>query len=353
MEPLGLEEDAARALSEVLEHVTWWNALPESRREFLASSALPNNVAEFVAHSCELESVSMLSVAGTQALIDSTTPELHAQVPNETINFYLAHRLAHAFRRERASVGGMAAEELFWQVPQVLAVHRMLMTGLHERAGRLRVTDAKPQDRDEPYLLHQTLSSTLWAFFDVLNVRAHKVVPGNVSETTASDGGAVPPDDDHDTDQDGAISEEVCNATLNASDALEPLASRTIDASAVLPVVRLAAWACLYLLEIHPFADGNGRLARILVDTLLARVHPLPVPLVPPDCSLAAARARYIAALREVAPFSCAAGAFTASLWGAGPQQLVTLVLQALVASWRRLRSHGLRVNGGAPDGGV
>ena len=71
-----------------------------------------------------------------------------------------------------------------------------------------------------------------------------------------------------------------------------------VDASKVKDVAKLAAWAAL-----HPFADGNGRLARILIDVLLASVHPIPVPLVPCGDSIPDVRKRYIASLREITPW--------------------------------------------------
>lgn len=43
------------------------------------------------------------------------------------------------------------------------------------------------------------------------------------------------------------------------------------------PVLR-AAWACRRLMSIHPFADGNGRVARLVLDWMLARAR-FPSPL--------------------------------------------------------------------------
>ena len=95
-----------------------------------------------------------------------------------------------------------------------------------------------------------------------------------------------------------------------------------------------AAWFAAHFLEVHPFGDGNGRLARVLVDALLAYVHPVPVPLVPAGASLEEARARYIAALREDPPWGHGDG----SAWAAeAPADLRDLILESLAASWRRL----------------
>jgi hypothetical protein len=125
-------------------------------------------------------------------------------------------------------------------------------------------------------------------------------------------------------------------------------AARDIDARAIGPVARLAAWLAAHLLEVHPFADGNGRLAHILVDALLAAVHPAPVALVPEGCSLQEARVRYLGALREVPPWD----AQGSTGWALQPTALTDLVLGSLVASWRRLKGQSSGGGGGGGGGG-
>lgn len=135
-------------------------------------------------------------------------------------------------------------------------------------------------------------------------------------------------------DDDGALLRADCDELLQSAG--QHVTARDVDAAKVAPVARLAAWASLVFLEIHPFSDGNGRAARILIDALLSAVHPVPVPLVPSGASLADARQLYINGLREVPPWD---GESYDRLWQAQPALLATLILQSLVASWRRVRA--------------
>ncbi len=66
-----------------------------------------------------------------------------------------------------------------------------------------------------------------------------------------------------------------------------------------LPII-LAAMAHLHLVSIHPFRDGNGRLARVLQALVLARGTGLPAELCSIEGSLAANTAGYYAALTTV-----------------------------------------------------
>ena len=166
---------------------------------------------------------------------------------------------------------------------------------------------------------------TAWSFFDVFNSRVLHIFGDDIEPEGVAD---VDEDVDEDAlDVDGAVSVAECTKLLGAP-AFAPDV-RDIDVKAIVHVVKLAAWAAVHFLEIRPFADGNGRLARILVDTLLAKIHPVPAPL--SGLAIETAREKYIAALREV------------PLWGASdvsaaePTQLVTFILKSLVASWRRM----------------
>ena len=331
--------DTAVMEAEIAGHVAWWNAYPLPARHLLLRAALPVEAAAFVAHSNALEGVPTLSAADTAAMV--LHPLTHAphsdQASLAALNTYTAHRLAHAFRSQRAAAGA-PADELLWHLPEALAVHRELMRGLHPRAGRLRTCNVQPADRAAPYPPFTTVPSTAMSLFDACNTRALGVYEGaeglGDSAGRAAGGRVGEGGDEEESalDEDGALREDECKRLLSAPPP-SPTA-RDIDARAVGPVAQLAAWMAAHLLELHPFADGNGRLARIVVDALLAAVHPLPVPLVPQGCSLQDARVRYLAALREVPPWD----AQGSTGWALEPTALSDLVLGSLVASWRRLR---------------
>lgn len=325
MEQTNTADDAdATALAEIMERATKWNATPRAERERLLPAALMLEATGFVAHSNALEGVPTLSASDTHEMVLQTAAaRTHDTLTHRAAeNTYRAHRLAHAFRRERAAApGARAADELLWQLPHVLAVHRELMRNLHDRAGRLRDTEARPEDRDRLYVTFTAVEPTAWSFFDVFNSRVLRIF----GDDTEPEGVA---DVDEDAlDVDGAVAVAECTKLLDAP-ALAPDV-RDIDVKAIVHVVKLAAWAAVHFLEIHPFADGNGRLARILVDTLLAKIHPVPAPL--SGLAIDTARERYIAALREVPPWG------TSDVWAAEPTKLVTFILESLVASWRRM----------------
>ena len=179
------EPDAVAALIEITTQAVWWNGIPTAHRERLLQAAHTLEASAFVAHSNALENVPTLSAAETEEMVNrmtvtpelpvSTSPQQHA-----ALNTYRAHRLAHAFRRNRvAAKGSNMADEMQWHVPEVLAVHRELLRGLHDRAGRLRVTETRPSDRDRLYVSSRAVEATTWSFFDVLNSKVANLFDGD------------------------------------------------------------------------------------------------------------------------------------------------------------------------------
>lgn len=324
------EAASGRVLAEVIGHIRAWNASSVAHRERLLRAALPIEVAGFVAHSNALEGVPTLSAADTLEMVTQTVKDCAPLAVHVAFNTYEAFRLARAFRLQRGVAGGDPANELLWHVPQVLSIHRVLLRGLHERAGRLRVNDARPSDRGELCAPAAAVKATVWSFFDVAGGRALRLFPvaGRVAaeEVLKGEGDIL--------DEDEAVNTDECARLLAAAPPRPDV--RDIDESALPLVVEHAAWLAAQFLEVHPFADGNGRLARILVDAMLARVHPVPVPLVPAGSSLDEARGRYIAALRELPPWGHEDGG--AKVWATkAPQSLTDLMLESMLASWQRL----------------
>ncbi len=325
----------ALALSEIKQRASAWNAMPSERRMRVLRAALPLEAASFVAHSNELEGVPTLSAADTHEMVQQVAISLERDVQKvlATRNTYDAHRLAHAFRRERGFASQLAppnvcvVDELLWHLPQVLAVHRALMSGLHERAGRLRVADAKPKDRDELYLSWAAVPSTTWSFLDVTNDRILRHFGGNDGIAAAVNSQIV--EEVSVLDVDDAVCADECARLLSTPIECDV---RDVDIGALVAVVDHAAWFAGHFLEIHPFADGNGRLTRILVDAFLATVHPVPVPLAPVGMSIRDARSAYLHALRMIPPCGGGGG------WADGAADLAVIILESIVASWRRLQ---------------
>jgi len=86
---------------------------------------------------------------------------------------------------------------------------------------------------------------------------------------------------------------------------LEALAAgvRALAARDDVSAVAKAAWAGYNLLALHPFPDGNGRLARALVNAVLARGGvPFVVGLAASEAQRGAYRAALVAAHRQVPP---------------------------------------------------
>lgn len=57
----------------------------------------------------------------------------------------------------------------------------------------------------------------------------------------------------------------------NFSDSLKDRTSKISSSSSVPEVLDTASWAHIELIRIHPFLEGNGRTARLLVDLIFAR----------------------------------------------------------------------------------
>ena len=97
-------------------------------------------------------------------------------------------------------------------------------------------------------------------------------------------------------------------------------ALRTISLRDDLSAVAKAAWAGYSLLALHPFPDGNGRLARCLVNAVLARHGtPFAVALAASTPQRDAYRAALVEAHRAASsrPFAAHVGACVAAAWAA------------------------------------
>ena len=290
--------------------------------------------AGFIARSLELENVTSLSAADTQDLVEGLVEVTGSDVrlASTAMGMYRAHRLAHAARRERG-IGGQRCDELLLTVPLLRGIHRTLMRDVRKDGGRFRINPTRPKDRaDHFYASRDVVPSLTWALVDVANEAAMRLL---------GDGSSISVGGDDDGSQDGVDDEGVLStdeaARLECT--VQPPDTRDIDADAIVSVARHAAWFALHFLEVHPFSDGNGRTARVVVDVMMSTVHPLPAPLMPADTALVDTRARWIEALRALPE---------GADWTFQPAALTELILDALLASWGRLRRQATAsMNGG------
>ncbi len=92
------------------------------------------------------------------------------------------------------------------------------------------------------------------------------------------------------------------------------------DGNLIIERIKIAATFLTEFLHIHPFTNGNGRIARLLISWLMADITIVPVPLL----SSSSARDTYLKCLREsrvTTPFR--------------PDNLARLILESVVHSMR------------------
>ncbi len=145
----------------------------------------------------------------------------------------------------------------------------VLSTGLIEAGSRKDVTEVRnlaraiteteqaisQGERITPLLLRQ-LQGILLQDIDHVGVGSYR------TENVAISGATHQPPDFHDVPE---LVERVCARLSEVDEQIHP--------------IQLAAWAHWVTARIHPFRDGNGRLARLVQDFVLLRKHYVPAPL--------------------------------------------------------------------------
>lgn len=145
----------------------------------------------------------------------------------------------------------------------------VLSTGLIEAGSRKDVTEVRNLARaiteteqaifrGEPItpLLLRQLQGILLEDIERVGVGSFR------AENVAISGATHQPPDFHDVPE---LVTAVCNHLAESYDQLHP--------------IQLATWAHWAIARIHPFRDGNGRLARLVQDYVLLRKHYVPAPL--------------------------------------------------------------------------
>lgn len=250
----------------------------------------------FVAMSNKLEMVGTLDAADTQELCENDlrgqTDVVTEQRQLETLGTFKALRLVSQNRAEMldgvsdllvnpqtddASFPPHPLDSLLLTTTLIQDTHRVLLAGVRSDAGCLRTTEAKPSDRLYFYAKANVVASELQYTVDLFN------------ETVLR---------------------------------LRSLEGWTLHAK----LMKLAAWLLFEFLEVHPFGDGNGRMARILANNVLSYFHPVAVSILSDE--FASARRIYLDSIRstERSPSG-----------RAEPVALSGLVLSSVWASWRRI----------------
>ena len=76
----------------------------------------------------------------------------------------------------------------------------------------------------------------------------------------------------------GRVTSLFNNALTQYADYVSALGAINTEAHTT-QIFLLAAWLLFKVVDVHPFVDGNGRLARLLANLVLAMIFPFPVPI--------------------------------------------------------------------------
>lgn len=181
------------------------------------------------------------------AAMDSATKSTLTSKERATVQTFRCMKEMHERRVEMSKDAPRSCESLCHTVPIIIDLHNTLMKDLIQNPGAFRTSEAFPGGSEESlYLCPTLIESSLESLLDTYN----KFV---------------------------SVPELTLEKTL-----------------------KVAAWFLNNFLAIHPFSDGNGRLARILTNSILFMhlLQPVPLrPLVDDALSMEARRAVYIQAI--------------------------------------------------------
>lgn len=145
------------------------------------------------------------------------------QEERETINVYNAMEKFHEVRSEMDNTGMLT-------VQQICDVHKVLLTGLHCSAGKIRETEAFTHwdDGIHHYPSPKIAEELLYSVIDHHNMHM------------------------------GCLD-------------LIPEEEKTAY------IFKCAAWLLFHFVDVHPFSDGNGRMCRLLANYVVSLITPFPV----------------------------------------------------------------------------
>ena len=216
-------------LKEIADFATRYEKLPESGKKFCEKDFASAMAVDCIHH------LNIGELVGTQSK-DDTKDVLEAFLSNnpntdktkkshlETMNTYLAMKKMHEIRQEMAQSG-------YLTVDLIRSVHRELMKGLHKDNGEIRTTTVYTQFRSAIHMYPPptVAEQRLYALVDRHNIYVDSSPSNKLSEEHISH------------------------------------------------VFKYAARLLFEFVDTHPFADGNGRMCRLLANHAISHITPFPV----------------------------------------------------------------------------
>ena len=186
----------------------------------------PDFLSHFVHQANIGEDVGTQEEETTKSICESSPPRAPIQRVRETWNTFKALQKLEEIYHEMEETGMIT-------VQQICDTHKILMDGLHDSAGEIRKTVT--------YTIRPDGEKYYYTPPDRVNDRLYSVI-----------------------DRHNQHMQEIHNLTLSRKEKL-------------FMTVKAAAWLLLNFVDTHPFADGNGRMSRLLAGYTIMVVNPFPV----------------------------------------------------------------------------
>ena len=244
------EKPTSLMLEEIAQQCERYKQLSEAARNFCDNEFARAMAIDYV-HNLNIgESVGTQSKDETQTLLErfldgkELTDVEKSKEKLETINTCKAMHAIHELHEVMKRSGLLT-------VQQVCGVHKVLLEGLHDDCGRIRSTSVCTFWRDGPHFYppHEKVESLFYSLIDHHNIH------------------------------------------------MDSLASAATTLEKVRHLFKCAAWLLFKFVDAHPFADGNGRMCRLLANHVLSLMTPFPVHLYHSHQSNRSGRVDYINAI--------------------------------------------------------
>ena len=218
-------------LEEIAQSIERYDGLPEAAHKFCRSAFARAMTVDFVYNLNIGESIGMQSKDETHTLLEgfldgneSAADVQKSKEEMETINTCKGVQAFHKLHEEMKKTGLLT-------VQQVCGVHSVLLHGLRTDCGKIRTTDVYThwQDGLHFYPPHEKVEGLFYSLIDYHNIH------------------------------------------------MEALDSEATTLGRVKHLFICAAWLLFMFIDVHPFADGNGRMCRLLANHVLSIITPFPV----------------------------------------------------------------------------